>query len=132
MSSVKNSVQLIGHMGIDPEVKTLENGNKVARLRMATTESYKNKNGEWQDETTWHNIVAWEGIAERAEKQLSKGAHVLIEGKLTSRNYVDSKGEKKYIYEVRATSFLLLDKKDSNTATATAPANAIADDGLPF
>ena len=130
MSSVKNSVQLIGHMGIDPEVKTLENGSKVARIRLATTESYKNKNGEWADETTWHNIVAWEALAERAERQLTKGAHVLIEGKLVSRNYVDNKGEKKYIYEVRATNILLLDRKDGNTSAP--PASQEETENLPF
>lgn len=130
MSSVKNSVQLIGHMGIDPEVRTLDNGIKVARLRMATTERYKNKKGEWQDETTWHNIVAWEAIAERTEKQLSKGCHVLVEGRLISRNYLDNKGEKKYVYEVRATSFILLDKRDNTSGPAVI--ESPADENLPF
>lgn len=131
MSSVKNNVQLIGHMGADPEVKTLDNGSKVARIRVATTERFKNKNGEWQDDTTWHNIVAWENLAERAEKYLNKGSHILIEGKLTSRSYVDNKGEKKYIYEVRATNFLLLDKRE-NMSEAPADSATVADDGLPF
>ncbi len=121
MSNVKNSVQLIGHMGIDPEVKTLDNGTKVARLRVATTERYKNKNGEWQDETTWHNIVAWEALADRAEKYLNKGSHLLIEGKLTSRSYMDNKGEKKYVYEVRCTNFLLLDKNEANPTIDSIP-----------
>lgn len=111
MSNLKNSVQLIGHLGIDPEVKVLESGNKVARFRIATTESYKAKNGNWQEETTWHSIVAWENLADRIEQQLHKGSYILLEGKLSNRNYVDSKGDKKYVYEVRATNFLLLDKK---------------------
>ncbi len=130
MSNVKNSVQLIGHMGIDPEVKTLENGTRVARLKIATTERFKNKNGTWMDETTWHSIVAWETLAERAEKYLKKGAYVLLEGKLISRNYMDAKGEKKYVYEVRATNFILLDKKE--TVMATNLATAEKEDSLPF
>ena len=128
MSNVKNSVQLIGHMGIDPEVKTLETGTKVARLKIATTERFKNKNGVWAEETTWHSIVAWETLAERAEKYLKKGAYILLEGKLISRNYLDAKGEKKYIYEVRATNFILLDKKEAATTVSTAEKEEV----LPF
>lgn len=111
MNSVKNSVQLIGHLGAEPVMRTLDNGAKVARLSIATTERYKGKNGEWMEETTWHNVVAWEGLAEKAEQHLYKGAQVLITGKLTSRSYVDSKGDKKYIYEVKATAIMTLDKK---------------------
>lgn len=111
MNSVKNSVQLIGHMGADPVMKTLENGAKVARLSIATTERYKGKKGEWMEETTWHNVVAWESLAEKAEQHLHKGAHVLIAGKLINRSYVDSKGDKKYIYEVKANAIVALDKK---------------------
>ncbi len=114
MSTLRNSVQLIGHLGADPEIKTLENGTKVARIRIATTESYKNKSGEWMDETTWHNVVAWEALAERAEKYLHKGSFVVIEGKLTNRSYVNQQGETKYVTEVRASNFMLLDKKPSN------------------
>ena len=112
MSNVKNNVQLIGHMGADPEVRTLENGTKMTRIRLATTERYKNKLGAWQDETTWHSIVAWEGVAEKAEKFLKKGAYILLEGKLTSRHYTSTNNEKKFVYEVRATNFILLDKKE--------------------
>ena len=129
MSTLRNSVQLIGHLGADPEIKTLENGAKVARIRIATTESYKNKSGEWMDETTWHNIVAWEALAERAERYLHKGSFVLIEGKLTNRSYVNKEGEKKYVYEVRAISILPLDKKEKETAS---PALQESADNLPF
>lgn len=111
MNSVKNSVQLIGHLGADPVMRTLENGAKVARLSIATTERYKGKNGEWMEDTTWHSVVAWESLAEKAEQYLHKGAHILIAGKLINRSYVDSKGEKKYIYEVRASAIVALDKK---------------------
>lgn len=132
MSSLRNSVQLIGHMGIDPEVRTLENGIKVARLRMATKESYKNKSGGWSDETTWHNIVAWEALAERAEKLLSKGSYVLLEGKLTNRSYVDAKGEKRYVYEIRATNFILLDKREQSSFAPADDAGRQEEDSLPF
>jgi single-strand DNA-binding protein len=129
MSNVKNSVQLIGHMGINPEVKTLENGTKVVRLSVATTERYKNKKGDWADETTWHNIVVWEALAERAEKQLHKGALVLIEGKLTNRTWTDNNGQKHYVYEVRATNFLLLDKKEVQQSNRV---SFVQEEGVPF
>ncbi|MCK9481250.1 MAG: single-stranded DNA-binding protein [Bacteroidia bacterium] len=134
MSNLKNNVQLIGHLGANPEVKALESGTKVARIRMATSESFKNKEGEWQDETTWHSITLWGTLAERAEKYLTKGSYILLEGKLTSRNYTDSKGEQKYIYEVRASNFLILDKKNPSAENAPSqPEGAIDDkDVLPF
>ena len=131
MSSVKNSVQLIGHMGIDPEVKTLENGSKVARIRLATTESYKNKNGEWAEETTWHRITAWGAVADQVERQTKKGAHVLIEGKLVSGTYVDKNGEKRYTYEVKASSILLLDRKEGSAASTPAVSQK-AEVNMPF
>ncbi|MBX2984729.1 MAG: single-stranded DNA-binding protein [Bacteroidia bacterium] len=134
MSNLKNNVQLIGHLGANPEIKTLEGGSKVARLRVATSESFKNKNGEWQEETTWHSITAWGPLAERAEKHLSKGSYILLEGKLTSRNYVDSKGEKRYVYEVQASNFLLLDKKNpaAENMPAQSDSSAAQEDVLPF
>jgi single-strand DNA-binding protein len=74
MSTLRNRVQLIGHLGADPEMKTLESGIKVARLRLATNESYKLANGEWKEETMWHSITAWEKLAERATTQFIKEA----------------------------------------------------------
>jgi len=111
MSSLRNRVQLIGHLGADPELKVLENGVKLSRIRIATNESYKNNKGEWVDETQWHSITLWDQMAERAQQQLNKGSYILLEGKLTSRNYTDSAGVKKYTVEVRATGFMALDKK---------------------
>ncbi|RQO31765.1 single-stranded DNA-binding protein [Taibaiella sp. KBW10] len=132
MSSVKNSVQLIGHLGIDPEVKILDKGAKVARIRIATTERYKNKNGEWMEETTWHSVVLWEQLAERTAQNLHKGSHVLIEGKLSSRSYTDATGQKKYVTEVRANNFMLLDKKESLNLVETPEERLTEDHDLPF
>lgn len=134
MSTVRNSVQLIGHLGADPEIKTLESGLQIAKMRLATSDSKKNANGEWQEETQWHNVIAWEAVAERAEKYLHKGSFVLVQGKLTNRNYTDAQGVKKYFTEVRATTFMLLDKNKNTTEEAIPSSEGMAeeDGGLPF
>jgi len=132
MSTLRNRVQLIGHLGADPEMKTLENGAKVVRLRMATNESYRTANGEWKAETTWHSINAWEKLAERAEQQFHKGSYVMLEGKLVNRSYTDNTGAKKYITEIRAVSMMLLDKKQQEQAEPVAELAGPEDDGLPF
>ncbi len=111
MNALKNRVQLIGHLGMDPEVKAIENGNKLARLRLATNETYQNAKGEKVTETQWHNVVAWGKTAEIAEKLLTKGAELVIEGKLVSRSYTDKDGQKRYVTEVVANELLLLSKK---------------------
>ena len=112
MKSLRNTVQLIGNLGANPEVKTLENGNTLARISMATTERYKNQKGEKVQETTWHNLVAWGKAAEIAEKYLKKGSEVAVEGKLSNRSYETEKGEKKYISEVVVNQFLMMGGKD--------------------
>jgi single-strand DNA-binding protein len=111
MNSLKNRVQLIGHLGADPELRTIENGSKMARLRLATNETYTNAKGEKITETQWHTLVAWGKTAELAEKLLNKGAEAAIEGKLVSRSYVDKDGQKKYVTEVVVEEFLLLSRK---------------------
>ncbi len=108
---MKNKVQLIGNLGFDPEIRTIEGGRKMARISLATNEYYTNGKGEKVTETNWHNIVAWGKTAEIAEKLLSKGSEVAIEGKLVSRSYTDKDGQKKYITEVVANELLLLTKK---------------------
>ncbi|HNR20596.1 MAG: single-stranded DNA-binding protein [Bacteroidetes bacterium] len=113
MNSLRNSVRLIGNLGTAPEVKNLDNGNKVARIALATNETYNNAKGEKVTETTWHNLVAWGKTAEIAEKYLDKGKEVAIEGKLTSRSYTTKEGEKKYITEIVINEFLMLDKKSA-------------------
>lgn len=116
MYALKNKVQLIGNLGNDPEVKTTENGKKLARFSVATNESYRNASGEKVTETTWHNLVAWGKVAEIAEKYLNKGSEIAIEGKLINRSYTDKDGNKKYITEVQVNELLMLGSKTAATA----------------
>lgn len=109
-----NKVILIGNLGKDPEVRTLENGTSVAKFPLATTESYKNRNGEKIESTEWHNIVVWRGLAEIAEKYLKKGSRVFIEGKIRSRSWEDKDGNKKYITEIEADNLMMLDSRSSS------------------
>lgn len=137
MSNLRNSVQLIGNLGQTPEVRTLESGMKVVRFSIATNENYKNKAGEWQTETQWHTITAWNQLADRMATQLDKGSFVLIEGKLVNRNYTAANGEKKYVTEIQANAFLILDKKDndaklSSTSENTTIVPMLNEDDLPF
>lgn len=111
MMTIKNRVQLIGNLGAAPEVKDLDNGNKVARFTVATSDYYTNKKGEKISETQWHNIVIWGKLAGIAEKFLEKGSQVVIDGKLTTRNYTDKEGNKKYFTEIVANELLMMDKK---------------------
>ena len=106
-----NKVTLIGNLGNDPNVQTLEGNIKVAKFSLATTENYKDSNGQNQSITDWHNIVMWRGLAELAEKYLHKGSLVYIEGKIKSRSYDDKDGQKKYVTEIVAEELILLDKK---------------------
>lgn len=108
MYALKNKVQLIGNLGNVPEVKTTENGKKLAKFSVATNESYRNSKGEKVTETTWHNLVAWGKVADIAEKYLTKGKEVAIEGKLINRSYTDKDGNKKYITEVQVNELLLM------------------------
>jgi len=110
MNTIKNKVQLIGNLGNDPEIINLESGKTLAKFSIATNESYKNAKGEKITETQWHNIVAWGRTATLVEKYLQKGKEVAIEGKLTSRSYETSKGEKRYVTEVVCNELLMLTK----------------------
>ena len=111
MYALKNKVQLIGNLGNAPEVKTTESGKMLARFSVATNESYRNAQGEKVTETTWHNLVAWDKVAEIAEKYLNKGSEIAIEGKLINRSYTDKDGNKKYITEVQVNELLMLGSK---------------------
>ena len=113
MYALKNKVQLIGNLGNNPEVKTTEGGRKLARFSIATNESYRNAKGEKITETQWHNLIAWGKVAEIAEKYLSKGSEIAIEGKLVNRSYNDKEGHKKYITEVQVNEVLMLGEKSS-------------------
>lgn len=108
MTTLNNKVQLIGNLGKDPEVKEFEGGRKVAKFPLATTESYKNDAGEKISETSWHSIVAWNGLATIAEKYLNKGKEVAVEGRISYRNYEDKEGNKKYFTEIILSQIQLL------------------------
>jgi single-strand DNA-binding protein len=111
MSTLRNKVQLIGNLGSNPEIITLDSGKKLAKFSLATNESYKNLQGEKVTDTQWHNIVAWNKTAEIIEKFLVKGNEVAIEGKLTTRTYETKEGEKRYITEVVCNELLMLGNK---------------------
>ena len=111
MNALVNKVQLIGNLGKEPEVKTLESGKKMARFSVATSESYRNAKGEKVTETQWHNLVAWGKLAEIVEKYLVKGKEVAIEGKLINRSYNDKEGNKKYITEIQVNDLRMLGAK---------------------
>jgi len=109
-----NKVTLVGNLGRDPEVRTLENGSKVGTFSLATNESYKDKNDQWQNLTEWHNIVVWRGLAEKSERDLKKGSLVYIEGKITHRKYQDKDGNDRYVTEVVANNLQSLEKREKS------------------
>lgn len=111
MYALKNKVQLIGNLGNNPEIRTIDNGKKMARFSVATNETYRTAKGEKVTETQWHNLVAWGKVAEIAEQFLSKGSEVAIEGKLVNRNYTDKDGVKRYVTEVQVNEVLMLGEK---------------------
>ena len=107
---MKNRVQLIGRVGQDPEVKTLEGGKKLANITIATNDVYYKENGDKVEQTEWQRITAWGKTAEIIEKYVTKGKEIGIEGKLPHRSYDDKNGEKRYVTEVIANEVLLLGK----------------------
>lgn len=145
-----NRVILVGNLGKDPEIRTLENGAKVAKFSIATNENYKDKSGEWQTQTEWHDIVAWRSLADRAESGLGKGAMVYLEGKLSTRTWQDQNGNNRRTTEVVANYFRIINRQNSgggggngfpsandepstvNANVSNAPAADQADDDLPF
>lgn len=100
MTTMRNSVQLIGHAGLDPEVKTVGNDRKMARFTLATNDYYVNQKGERVEETQWHRVLAWGKLAEIIEKEVKKGKRVLVNGKLTTNNWEDKDGNKRQTVEV--------------------------------
>lgn len=108
MNTLRNKVQLIGNLGKDPEIITLENGSKLAKFSLATNENNKDKNGEKQSKTEWHNLIAWNKTAELIEKYVTKGKEIAIEGKLSNKSYEDKEGQKRYLTEVIVNELLLL------------------------
>ena len=108
-----NKVILIGRLGKDPEVRKINETTTVCNFPLATNESYKNQDGSYTEQTEWHNIVMWRGVAERAERILKKGANVFIEGKLRTRSWEDKEKHKKYTTEIVVENFQLLDKREN-------------------
>jgi len=111
MNTLRNKVQLIGNLGNDPEIITLESGKKLAKFSLATNESYKNAQGEKVSQTDWHNLIAWGKTAEIVEKYVTKGKELAIEGKLTTRSWEDKDGIKRYTTEVVCNELLMLSNK---------------------
>lgn len=151
-----NKVILIGNLGADPELRHLESGVAVARISIATNESYRDKAGEWQTQTEWHDVIMWRQMAERAQQQLKKGAQIYVEGKLTHRSWDDKDGNKRYTTEVVANTFRIMGRREGGgenpgrfpseeppmTSNTSSPGNTnsnsqgnaatAADDDLPF
>jgi len=131
-----NKVILVGNLGKDPEVKYLDSGVAVANFSLATSESYKNKEGERVNQTEWHNIVLWRGLAEVAEKWLKKGSSIYIEGKIKTRKWEDKEGNTRYNTEILADNMTMLGSKSTSETTSPTtseqqPTSDTADD-LPF
>lgn len=112
MSSLKNSVQLIGNLGKDLEIKVLENGRALARTTIATNETYKNKSGQQVTDTQWHNLTAWGRTAENMAKMLKKGNGVMVKGKLNHSSYEDTQGNIRYYSTIVVNEFVVLNKSD--------------------
>ncbi|MES2285068.1 MAG: single-stranded DNA-binding protein [Bacteroidota bacterium] len=110
-----NKVILVGNLGKDPEVRHLEGGVAVASFTLATSESYKDKSGQLIEQTEWHNIKVWRGLAESAEKYLKKGMSIYVEGKLRTRSWDDKDGHKRYMTEIVGDTFTILSKKEGNS-----------------
>ncbi len=144
-----NKAVLLGNLGKDPEIHRLESGVVKASFSLATTDSYKDKNGERVKTTEWHNVIFWRGLAEVAEKYLKKGARIYVEGKITTREYEDKDGVKRKVTEIIGSEMKMLDKpagdrdledeKTSSTprnpysnAKPSSPSGDQPEDDLPF
>jgi single-strand DNA-binding protein len=114
MNSLRNKVSLIGRLGAQPEVVKFDSGRTLARFSLATNESYKNKEGEWQEQTQWHNITAWGKTADLIAKLLKKGQEVVVEGRLVNNSYETKEGEKRYGTNIEVSDFLILAPKNEN------------------
>lgn len=110
MTSLKNSVQLIGRLGNDPQIRNFESGKQMATFSLATNESYYNNKGEKVNDTQWHNIVVWGKKAQVVDDYLKKGSEIALEGKLVNRSY-EKEGEKKFVTEIVMNELLMIDKK---------------------
>jgi single-strand DNA-binding protein len=150
MARSLNRVTLIGNLGQDPELRSTPTQRSVVTISLATTDSYKDKDGEFKEITDWHKIVFWDSMAETVGKYLRKGSKIYVEGRLKTRSYEDSNGVTRYVTEVIANTMLMLDSKgsnqghaphnieepkeryDSNTSSANNTANSNDDEDIPF
>jgi single-strand DNA-binding protein len=143
MAGSVNKVILIGRLGKDPEVKYTQGGKAVARFSLATDEAWKDQSGERQQKTEWHNIVAWDKLADICGQYLTKGKQVYIEGRLQTRSWEDKEGNKRYTTEIRADNMVMLGSKgegggggerhEPSTAPSGGPMGGeITDDDVPF
>lgn len=110
-----NKVMLIGRLGKDPEERTLESGTVMAKFSLATNEVFKNRDGNKTEHTEWHNVVVWRRQAEVAVQYLKTGSLIYLEGRIRTRSWDDADGNKKYMTEIHADNFQMLDKKDDHT-----------------
>lgn len=142
-----NKVILVGNVGNDPEVRHLEGGTPVANFSLATSESYKNREGERVTQTEWHNLVVWRGLAEVVEKYVKKGQQLYIEGRIRTRSWEDKEGNKRYTTEIVVDQLQMLGRKGDNeggqaysapaaaaagTTASSAPTEPEPEDDLPF
>lgn len=118
MSSL-NKVQLIGRLGQDPEIRTINNETKVANLSIATSDKYKDANGEWQEKTEWHRVVVWGKKAEVVEKYIKKGSLIYVEGPMETNKWQDKNGVDRYTTQVKALNITFLDSKGSDNSNST-------------
>lgn len=121
-----NKVILVGNVGKDPETKYLDNNLVVSKFPLATSETYKNKNGESVTNTEWHNVVLWRGLAEMADKYITKGKQLYVEGRIKTRSYDDANGNKKYFTEIYGDVVQMLGRK-GDTEGGSAPSHTAAD-----
>jgi single-strand DNA-binding protein len=117
MKAMKNKVQLIGHLGANPEIKIFDENKKLAQLSLAVNDGFKNAQGEWQEDTQWFNLVAWSKLAEYAEKNLLKGQELAIEGRLVNNTYTDKQEVKRIVTEIVLNEILLLGKQKNTKET---------------
>ncbi|MCB9224910.1 MAG: single-stranded DNA-binding protein [Crocinitomicaceae bacterium] len=113
MNNLRNKVQLIGNLGQAPEIVSFENGNKLAKISLATNEFYTNASGEKVQETQWHSLIAWGKQADIFEKYVKKGQEIAVEGKLITRSFETKEGEKRYRTEVQVSEILMLGNKEA-------------------
>ncbi|WP_333865915.1 single-stranded DNA-binding protein [Sphingobacterium sp.] len=131
MSTLRNKVQLVGHLGNDPLIKTTATGTNYSVLRLATNDLFKNKAGEWVEEVQWHTLVVWGNQNNTIEKKCQRGTKLMVEGKLTYRNYENADGIKHYVTEIKVDSFMVLSAPSGNKEDCLIPPDENEDD-LPF